>query len=98
MNPTPLKRQKMKIKADETLFKEWDKLKNDIVLCGNRIGMCNAIIQNDMIIDKTQLDEWKIHVMDLQNYLLELKFATEILMNKTLDYVKNCNKPTPRNK
>lgn len=88
----------MKIKADELLFNEWNNLRDEIFKCGHRIGICNSIVQNNMVIDKTQLDEWKTHVMDLQCYLLDLKLNTEILMNKTLDFIKSCNTPTPRNK
>jgi hypothetical protein len=84
----------MKIKVDESLFREWYELSDKIKSCAYAIGLCSGIIQNNMTIEESELIDWKIRVMDLQAYLLELKFSTEILMNETLSYIKKCNGPT----
>jgi hypothetical protein len=86
---------KMKIKSSRSLIREWDELVDKINSCASAIETCSGIIgYNDRTITESELIDWKIRVMDLQAYLLGLKFTTEILMNDTLVHIKNCNTPT----
>lgn len=86
----------MKIKANEHLFREWQELADKIKACGIAIKSCSSVVQNDMVVDKSQVDGWAVRVRDLQCYLIDLKHNTELLLNETLEYVKNCNRPTPK--
>ena len=88
----------MKITANETLFREWQELVDKINDCATAITTCGMIVSNNRAIKEPELMDWKIRVMDLQSYLLRLKFTTEILMNETLSHIKNCNGPTPKAK
>jgi len=84
----------VKIKVNEPLLREWDELVNKINACASAIETCSKLIDNNRTTKESELMDWKIRVMDLQSYLLELKFTTEILMNDTLSHIKNCNGPT----
>jgi hypothetical protein len=88
----------MKITANETIFREWQELVDKMKDCAIAISTCSMIVSNNRTIEESELIDWKIRVMDLQSYLLGLKFTTEILMNETLDHIKKCNGPTPKAK
>lgn len=88
----------MKIKVNEPLFREWQELSDKIKTCASAIETCAMIISDNIVINESKLMDWKIRVLDLQSYLLGLKFTTEILMNETLTHIKNCNRPTPKAK
>lgn len=85
---------KIKIKANKALFREWQELSDKIRICADGIEACSNLNHNDRIMEESELIDWKIRVMDLQSYLLELKFITEILMNETLSHIKKYNGPT----
>ena len=88
----------MKIKVNEPLLREWDELVNKINACASAIETCSKLINDNRSVKESELIDWKIRVMDLQSYLLGLKFTTEILMNDTLTHIKECNGPTPKAK
>ena len=88
----------MKIKVNASIFREWYELADKLKSCADSIETCAAIVQNNRSIEESELIDWKIRVMDLQAYMLGLKFTTEILMNETLTHIKNCNGPTPKAK
>ena len=78
-------KKKIKVKANEELFNKWKDLEQNF----RNICMPSAgLVQNDMEVELEQIKKWKLKSRQLMNKV-ENDFID--LMNKTLEYVRNCN-------
>ena len=86
----------MKIKADQPLFDKWNALGIKISECGMSISRCSSIVQNDMVINDEQYQEWLDMIQALQADLIALKKGIPVLVKETTKHIKKCNGPTPK--
>jgi hypothetical protein len=64
-----------KIDADKNLFDRWN-------MIGMEIQMLNSIVQNDMIINQNQVDNWENQISHLIQEMKHLEYETLIYISQ----------------